>query len=101
MARRPLSMNRPVRCPKCAAAFKLAEPTDVEGSFVELLRVRWLHMAKKGAGRENWEWLCRACRPVGSTSFRLSTQVSRRGLGEHPRSAGEPHRKASDLARAF
>jgi hypothetical protein len=65
---------REIACEKCQTTLKLTKPTDVDGSFAELLAAGWMHFAKKGAGRERWTWQCPSCKPrVKPETMGLST----------------------------
>jgi hypothetical protein len=58
------------KCQKCVATHALTSIplTDIDAGFAELLAAGWLHMARKGQGREKWAWWCPACKPVGGGS---------------------------------
>jgi hypothetical protein len=62
-SRRIPSMADPITCEKCRMTLNLTKPTDIDGSFGELLAAGWMHFAKKGAGRERWTWHCPSCKP--------------------------------------
>jgi hypothetical protein len=66
LSRRIRSMIDPFTCEGCRAVFELTKPTDIDGSFRELIAAGWMHFAKKGRGRERWTWKCAACTPQGS-----------------------------------
>lgn len=61
-------------CDKCRAVLEL-EIADVDAARRELGARGWMEAARKGRGRERWDWWCPRCAPSSAPAktFGLTT----------------------------
>jgi hypothetical protein len=63
----------PVRCDRCRRAADLVEAADAEVARALLAARGWLECARRGRGRERWDWWCPQCAPRPPTTSGRTT----------------------------